>query len=145
MAKPKRCRDCESEGISTSRPVNWPGPRCYTHHRAFKKGASARAHARRTEAVYGITGDDYWMLYEGQGGRCCICRVANGTTKRLAVDHDHDTGEVRGLLCGPCNITIGRLREQGLIRALEYLANPPARRVLSHESHSCYSPSVGGP
>jgi hypothetical protein len=72
-------------------------------------------------------------LYEAQGGRCYICQRATGARRRLAVDHNHATGEVRGLLCKPCNRDVlGHLRDntEALQRAIDYLTNPPARRVL---------------
>jgi hypothetical protein len=101
----------------------------------------ARAHEKRTEANFGITGDQYWFLYEAQGGRCYICQWARGVTKRLAVDHDHkkcDTHQaeqgciecVRALLCGPCNQTIGRLSVEALQRAITVLTDPPAQKIL---------------
>lgn len=87
--------------------------------------------------TYGLRPGDYDTLYAGQGGRCFICRTAVGATKRLAVDHDHKhcgTGCrecVRGLLCGPCNKdVIGRLGVEALLRAVEYLHRPPAKKIL---------------
>lgn len=60
---------------------------------------------------YGISPDfteaHYQELATKQGGTCAMCG-APPKRKRLAVDHDHCTGRVRGLLCGPCNTTIGR-------------------------------------
>lgn len=85
------------------------------------------------KAEYGITGEQYWALYQFQNGRCWICQRATGKTKRLAVDHDHETGEVRGLLCGRCNHDVlGHLRDDPelIMRAAHYLWSPPARRVL---------------
>jgi hypothetical protein len=74
---------------------------------------------------------DYDRLYASQSCRCFICQRATGKRKRLAVDHDHSSGEVRGLLCGPCNHDlIGRYGLPALLRAIEYLTNPPARKVL---------------
>lgn len=64
--------------------------------------ASAKTHAAMVEKVYGITGDDYETLLALQGGKCAICR-ARPISKRLATDHDHKTGAVRGLLCSRCN------------------------------------------
>lgn len=61
-----------------------------------------RAHALRQ---YGLTPDQYDALFTQQGGVCAICK-AEPKTKKLAVDHDHDTGEVRGLLCPRCNSTL---------------------------------------
>lgn len=64
-----------------------------------------------------------------QGGRCAICRREPEQGRRLAVDHDHATGEVRGLLCKACNTALGMFRDDvaSLARAIGYLADPPAR------------------
>jgi hypothetical protein len=103
----KGCKDCEP---GSKRPTPHPGPRCATHHRAFKRQQKANNHDRMVVKVYGIEPGEYERMYKEQGGVCFICRRANGRTKRLAVDHDHDTGLVRGLLCGPCNKFVGYVR-----------------------------------
>jgi hypothetical protein len=64
--------------------------------------ASARSHEAMIAKTYGITGDDYAALLKRQGGKCAICR-ARPKSKRFAVDHNHVTGAVRGLLCSRCN------------------------------------------
>lgn len=51
---------------------------------------------------YGIGLEEYNLLLESQDGKCAICRVEPKKLS-LSVDHDHDTGEVRGLLCPRCN------------------------------------------
>lgn len=125
-----RCKDCEP---TSKRPAPHPGPRCATHHREITRARKQAAHARRVEDTYGLTGEQYWELYEIQGGACAICRRAKGTGRRkLAVDHDHETGEVRGLCCSPCNRDVlGHLRDdvEALQRAIDYLRNPPARKL----------------
>ena len=138
----KRCKDCDTEGVTTNRPAPHPGPRCTTHHRAVRKARKARAHERRIDAVYGITTEQYEMIYQYQGGRCAICQKARGMRRRLAVDHDHDCIKghppekgcqhcVRGLLCQQCNwVVIGRYSPEALQRAIDYLSDPPARRVI---------------
>lgn len=127
----RRCKDCVTEGAVNKRPAKHPGPRCTTHHRVAVKRAESLAHARAVENRYGISAGDYWTLYEAQGRHCAICQIATGKTKRLAVDHDHDTGQVRGLLCGPCNQLIGRRYGiEALARAINYLADPPAPKIL---------------
>lgn len=129
----KWCVDCKAEGIKSRRKTPWPGPRCATHHRVTKQTRSTGTWAARILATYGITDDEYWEIYEFQGGRCYICQRANGKHKRLSVDHDHKTGIVRGLLCTMCNkYTLGWARDciDFFKRAIEYLTNPPAVQVI---------------
>lgn len=73
-------------------------PLFYTTGSRCKSCASTASHAQAIERQYGLTGEEYDALFKYQGGRCAICR-RKPRTKRLAVDHDHRTGEVRGLLC----------------------------------------------
>lgn len=79
-----------------------------------------RAYALKHE--YGITVEQYEAILEAQGGVCAICGRTRGD-KMLAVDHDHDTGEVRGLLCVRCNTALGTFgdNEAGITRVLDYL------------------------
>jgi hypothetical protein len=60
--------------------------------------------------VYGITLDEYKLLLQSQGGVCAICSVAPERI-RLSVDHDHETGKVRGLLCHKCNLGLGYFQD----------------------------------
>jgi Recombination endonuclease VII len=66
------------------------------------------------------------MLAE-QAGVCAICSL----DLPLSIDHDHVTGEVRGLLCSNCNLGIGNLRDDPEIigSAIRYLTNAQARRM----------------
>lgn len=77
---------------------------------------------------YGITVEDYQRMWDEQNGLCAICqmvesRVQNGKTMWLSVDHDHDTGAVRGLLCQACNAAIGFLNEDTtrMMSAIKYV------------------------
>lgn len=69
---------------------------------------------RRRRAVwmsrFGLTIEAYDLLFKSQGGKCAICRKPPGRL-RLAVDHDHSTNSVRGLLCSNCNRGIGHLQD----------------------------------
>ncbi len=85
-----------------------------------------RAWSRRTGlGRYGLTQDDYDRMSAEQDGRCAICGGGprGDSNAVLSVDHDHETGKVRGLLCGPCNKAIGLLADNpNLLRAaLAYL------------------------
>lgn len=128
------CADCLVEGITQYRPIvsGVRVKRCATHTRAHKKRSRFNNHGRTVEKTYGLSQESYWTLYEAQGGRCAICRVATGKVRRLAVEHDHQTGEVFGLACGPCNIMLGRLGRtpDAYTRVINYLYDPPARRTL---------------
>lgn len=71
---------------------------------------------------YGLTLEDYAALEKVQKSLCAIClRPDNGI--RLAVDHNHTTGKVRGLLCKRCNKALGGFRDDPSLisRAAEYL------------------------
>jgi hypothetical protein len=64
------------------------------------------------KSLYGITQADYDRLLALQHGRCAICGADKpGTRGTWRVDHDHETGQVRGLLCDGCNLGIGYLRD----------------------------------
>ena len=90
---------------------------------------------------YGVGLDWYEGQLDRQGGRCAIC-LCRPRTRVLAVDHDHFTGKVRGLLCGRCNHGLLQFAQEDITilkRAIEYL--------LSHLEGSRAregSPSAGG-
>jgi len=129
VAKPC-CKDCKS----TTRVLGHPGPRCATCWRDETKRRKEAAHGNYVTKTYGVTQEEYDALYKAQGGRCAICRRATGRARRLAVDHNHKTGEVRGLLCKPCNSygigMFARDEPEILDRAANYLRNPPAPDLL---------------
>ena len=87
---------------------------------------SVKIHRRKSKLKkYNLTLDDFNLLMQQQNGCCAVCLVKAEDTKNkwLCVDHNHLTGEVRGLLCDFCNTAIGLLREDlGIMqRASEYL------------------------
>ena len=72
-----------------------------------------RARADDLRRHYGITLEDYDSMYETQNGQCAICGTTEpgGRWNRFAVDHDHETGVVRGLLCNNCNTALGLFQD----------------------------------
>lgn len=87
-----------------------------------------RRHNRLVQKKFGISLDDYDELFAAQDGRCAICRntetqIRGGGPRRLAVDHDHSTGQVRALLCSKCNIGIGQFDDdpERMLAAVAYL------------------------
>ena len=78
---------------------------------------------RQLEALYGMTISEYSLLLTHQEGKCAICR-RESATQHLAVDHDHKTGKIRGLLCNTCNLALGHLGKNPawLLTAIQYVA-----------------------
>jgi len=86
------------------------------------KGRFRLSHVKR---LYGITPDDYWKIFEDQKGKCKICNttIPGGRFRLLAVDHDHISGNIRGLLCCNCNYLLGYAMDNTeiLLSALLYI------------------------
>lgn len=93
-----------------------------------------RIYEKKILREHGLTLLDYEQLSEKQGGRCAICgttpdanpgrgRGRDAAVIRLAIDHDHATGQVRGLLCVTCNLALGYLKDspEFCVRAADYL------------------------
>lgn len=107
--------------------------------KAAKAEQDARLRRYFTEALrkYGLTEDAFRVLWREQGGACAVCRRPF-KTRMPAVDHDHASGFVRGLLCGgsfdakTCNRLIGFHSADTLERAANYLRKPPAYAVIGH-------------
>jgi hypothetical protein len=93
------------------------------------------AHEKMVSSTYGLPPGHYEKLKAFQGGVCFICQRATGKVKALAVDHNHATGVVRGVLCGICNQLIGHLRDdpERARRIATYLEDPPYPRMLAQD------------
>lgn len=104
-AKAKRWREANPEQyIASSRRA----------HEKRKADPAWRAYKNQAEMLrkYGLTMADFDALLESQGGVCAICKGdRNGPGSRFHVDHNHQTGVVRGLLCGRCNTAVGLLQD----------------------------------
>lgn len=89
-------------------------------NRAWREKNKERVRAYSRTALYGLKPEQYESLVARQGGCCAICRRA----ARLQVDHDHDNGLVRGLLCTSCNRGLGYFHDDPafLIAAVAYLS-----------------------
>ena len=108
------CRICKEERDLSDFNKGWLGgysPNCRgcdkergkEYYNRIKKFSE-----KRIEKAYGITKKDYDFMYETQEGKCQICGEKH---KTLCIDHDHNTGKVRGLLCNHCNWAIGHFRD----------------------------------
>lgn len=66
-------------------------------------------------ARYGLKIEDYNKMLESQNYACKICKTTDLTYQALAVDHDHTTGQIRGLLCTICNLMLGHIEAKAPI------------------------------
>ena len=105
----KECKICNRE-----RKYRW-------HHTEAGKLSSANTKLKRR---FGITLEQYEDMLKEQGGRCMICGAIKSTLNhKLAVDHDHKTSKIRGLLCKSCNLGIGNFLDSPVLlqNAISYL------------------------
>lgn len=88
----------------------------------------ARWAAYHRKFKYNLPPEAFAALMESQGNLCAICRRS---TDRFHVDHNHQTMEIRGLLCGPCNKALGGFQDNVaiLLAAIAYLAKTRRRPV----------------
>ena len=94
---------------------------CSGYYKINKKLTQLKCHYKKK---YGITIEDYNRLFEEHDGCCAICgRHQTELVRKLHIDHDHNTGKIRGLLCYNCNDGLGRFRDNPelLNKAVEYL------------------------
>jgi hypothetical protein len=113
-----QCKSCAREVTAKWRTEN-PG-RANTWH----KSNPEKVGFFQIKIKYGISQDQYNVLFERQSGCCAICKTHQRTLHRkLAVDHDHHTGKVRGLLCAKCNCGLGNFNDNlnVLMKAALYL------------------------
>lgn len=77
----------------------------------------------RLKTIYGLTLNQSEKMFAAQEGKCWICLREFSETLTPCVDHDHATGEIRGLLCNGCNSGLGQFRDSVdvILRAIEYL------------------------
>jgi hypothetical protein len=128
--KSSHCRACAKERLRLYRTL--PGNSAHQSmiSRAWRLNNPERAKRGVRSATlkkkYGITADDYDDILRKQGGGCAICgsTVAGGNGgDYLHVDHDHATGQVRALLCQPCNTSIGQFKDDPALlrKAADYV------------------------
>jgi hypothetical protein len=130
----KPCRGCDTVYLATpeffvrhsglSMGLNNRCKKCrraYHRNRYHNGGGKARQRNSMLKHRYGISTEDFNRMAADQDGGCAIC---GKWSAQLFVDHCHQSGIVRGLLCSGCNGAIGVLGDSpdGLSRALDYLA-----------------------
>jgi len=135
----KWCPDCETVSPLEQFPRNRSTPTgyavyCKPCHNARGKASKDKVGGARTyhlQRRYGVTAQEVEVLVAAQGGRCAICREAPAEH----VDHDHETGRVRGVLCFNCNGGLGQFRDRldVMASAIAYLQGVTWAELLGRE------------
>lgn len=115
-----RCKDCQKQSTYEYRRQN-PERASAIARRSYDNRGRGRQYLR----LYGITEEEVNTLRLGQGFKCALCKRHESLSRdgRLAVDHDHETGRVRALLCHDCNTALGKLQDDPALlrRAADYI------------------------
>lgn len=136
-AECQKCRDRRNARKAEARKkgyCTWCGMDPSDGYTMCKK-CRKRLRDRNLEKRYSITASVYDDLLEAQGGKCAACKRPPGR-RRLSVDHNHATGEVRGLLCDSCNRALGFLKDSPEIirRLAEYSTRHQQLRLIKQET-----------
>jgi len=117
-----KCKECARKYALDYREKNIEKVREKDRQRA-KLPHRRKYQLRNQLRKFGITLADYDKMFNDQNGVCAICGKTNLKRRRLAIDHNHKTNKVRGLLCGKCNKAIGLFEENPEIleKAIKYL------------------------
>lgn len=139
-----RCRACNREAAREKKQA-WlaVNPDYMREYRQQNKERIAKQQSDRQKRLaktiklkrYGLSEAEFEAKRESQAGRCAICNgEPTGRWKTLHIDHDHKTGQVRGLLCNECNTALGMFRDSAdlLRKAAEYLEQ--YRKMFAHEA-----------
>jgi hypothetical protein len=91
--------------------------------RAYRARNPDQVRSSNLKKIYGITLDQFNDLFLSQGSKCAICKGDASNGKNWHVDHCHQTGRIRGILCHPCNLMIGHAGDdvERLLLSVEYL------------------------
>lgn len=121
-----QCRKCDNARQLKYRK-NYPNTSRYSKD---------RLKSYQVKAAFGITYEEWVKLMESRGWACEICgRETESSGRTLAIDHDHSTGDIRGVLCQRCNCAIGLLSEndETLRSAIDYLNRSKQYALLRYE------------
>ena len=118
------CLDC----AKSSRKINYTKNLVKEKQKLtdYYKANKEKFHAYSLKSLYGVSAEKYKEMQAQQGYMCQICKTHESNLKRkLFVDHCHETGKVRGLLCQHCNTMLGNAKDNVLVlqSAINYLAN----------------------
>lgn len=122
----RQCPRCSSEFVPAPYYINAMCVPCFNKYRRERhsKGIGVLTAEQKRDANlrqnYGITAEQYDQIFTQQNGACAVCKQSETRIEHrskakyiryLSVDHDHETGQIRALLCSDCNTALGLLKE----------------------------------
>lgn len=119
-----RCKDCVKESEKNRKDYHKQKMKRLRANPEYRINEANNKRDYRLQYFYGITEGEYLNILEEQEHKCKICDThQRELPRRLAVDHNHETGKVRGLLCDSCNRALGLFKDSVTIleEATEYL------------------------
>lgn len=134
--RPRRITNIDFESLTCTCATHGDGVRVRVRSRAGRKSEyfcrlcewgslSVRTRGKRRARVskYGITQEEFSIRLEAQQGQCLICGCTFESAAEAMIDHDHERGHVRGLLCRLCNLGLGNFRDNpdALLTAAKYV------------------------
>lgn len=109
------CRDCNKSHVKSY----------YERHPEKKTGPNGIGRRHALKRKYGLTIEQWEELFDSQDRKCAICFSGenNFSAANFHVDHNHETGAIRGILCGSCNVSLGHFKDDVKIlrSAIDYL------------------------
>lgn len=110
------CKECQSFIAKKWRLENIELIKSKKREKYIKESTPEKRRNSKYLQRYGITLEDFKSMEEEQAGLCAICqRPPYGKKQVLCVDHCHETGKIRGLLCDDCNNLLGRAKDNPMI------------------------------
>lgn len=128
----KTCKKCMNEKpiecFSTHNGIPNARPRCReccSKEKRIERRKNPEKHlSYKYKNKFGLTIEDFKILLCRQGNKCAICNRDHQYYKKFCIDHDHETGMIRGILCWNCNVGLGHFKDstENLKGALRYLS-----------------------
>lgn len=129
------CKNCGEILDPTNIYMTSQGGMLWTCRNCYIRKQNRTPETKKAQAIkerYGLSMEEFNRMKELQLNVCAICKEPCNSGHDLSVDHNHTTGQVRGLLCKRCNLALGYLREdEGIIKnMLEYIKRYESPGIL---------------
>lgn len=135
------CSKCKTEKLISNFSTNTNSSKEFGLGGQCKACLKSTCKFSKIKVAYNLSKQDFLKIYEEQKGKCKICNItmetlsfANNKATTLCIDHNHDTGKIRGFLCNNCNRAIGLLKDNKdtILSAYNYLVHNKQEELLEN-------------